>query len=394
MQAANLMAFDEAMLECKTKMRIANVSELHISLFEAMYTKALIEGQALIREEDITPVLYEEVCSHSELFCYEAVGKSLLSSLAVIKLNGGLGTTMGLQKAKSLLHVKDGFSFLDIIVRQIAFARDNFLCILPLLFMNSFNTNDDTRAMLEEFSNGSTGIPTSFLQGTFPKIDTETWKPVSYSSRPGAEWNPPGHGDIYFTLASSGLLDLLLSKGIKYAFISNADNLGATVAPELLGYMEKENIPFLMEVTERTKLDSKGGHLAKNKHGRFILREIAHCSRSDLKHFQDIKKYGVFNTNSLWVNLEILKEKISMGICLEPICNKKKCDPNDLTSPDVIQLESAMGNLISNFSDAQIVNVSRSRFLPVKKNDDLIRIRSNQFALDKKWHLIEQTCQR
>lgn len=390
MQAANLMAFDEAMQNCIAKMRIANVSELHVSLFEEMYTKALIGGQVSIREEDITPVLQEDVRSHSEFFCYESVGRSLLASLAVIKLNGGLGTTMGLQKAKSLLPVKDGFSFLDIIVRQIDSARDTFGCMIPLLFMNSFNTNDDTIAMLEDFSNGPTEIPTSFLQGKFPKIDAATWKPVSYPSRPEAEWNPPGHGDIYFTLASSGLLDVLLLKGIKYAFISNADNLGATVAPDLLGYMEKESIPFLMEVAERTKLDSKGGHLAKNKHGRFILREIAHCDQSDLKYFQDIEKHSVFNTNSMWVNLEILKEKISTGICLEPICNKKKCEPNDLTSPDVIQLESAMGNLISHFPDAQIVNVSRSRFLPVKKKEDLNRIRSSQFVLDEHWRLIDQ----
>ena len=384
------MAFNEAMLECKAKMRIANISELHVSLFEDMYIKALIEGQASICEEDIKPLLYEEVCSHSETFCYEAVGKSLLSSLAVIKLNGGLGTTMGLKKAKSLLHVKDGLSFLDIIVKQVDFLRESSGCIIPLLFMNSFSTNDDTIAMLDEFSNGPTEIPTSFLQGTFPKIDAATWKPVSYPSRPEAEWNPPGHGDIYFTLASSGLLDVLLLKGVKYAFISNADNLGATVAPELLGYMEKENVPFLMEVAERTELDSKGGHLARNKYGRFILREIAHCNPHDLKFFQDVERYNVFNTNSIWINLEILREKISTGIFLEPICNNKKCEPNDPASPDVIQLESAMGNLISHFPDAQIVNVSRSRFLPVKKKEDLNRIRSSQFVLDDRWCLVDQ----
>lgn len=391
MQLIDFVSFDKAILKCKEKMRVADCSELHVALFEEMYAKALIEGLATIREEDITPVPPCEMSPFSELVSYKEVGKRSLNSLAVIKLNGGLGTTMGLEKAKSLLHVKEGLSFLDIIVKQIESARGTLGCIIPLLFMNSFNTNDDTIAALGVFSNGSTKIPTCFLQGKFPKIDAATWEPASCPSRTEAEWNPPGHGDVYFTLASSGLLDVLLLKGIKYAFISNADNLGATVAPELLGYMEKESIPFLMEVTERTKLDSKGGHLAKNKHGRFILREIAHCGQFDLKHFQDVEKHSVFNTNSIWVNLEILKEKMLSGIWLDPICNKKKCELNDHTSLDVIQLESAMGNLISHFPDAQIVNVPRSRFLPVKKNEDLNLIRSSQFVLNEHWCLIDQS---
>lgn len=37
----------------------------------------------------------------------------------MVKLNGGLGTTMGLNKAKSLIEVKDGLTFLDIAVKQI-----------------------------------------------------------------------------------------------------------------------------------------------------------------------------------------------------------------------------------------------------------------------------------
>ena len=50
-------------------------------------------------------------------------GADALGSTVVIKLNGGLGTSMGMDRAKSLLPVRDGLTFLDIIARQVLAAR-------------------------------------------------------------------------------------------------------------------------------------------------------------------------------------------------------------------------------------------------------------------------------
>ena len=59
---------------------------------------------------------------------------------------------------------------------------------------------------------------------------------------------PPGHGDIYPSLLGSGFLDRLLSKGVKYLFVSNSDNLGATLDVDLLAYFAKTDKAFIMEV--------------------------------------------------------------------------------------------------------------------------------------------------
>lgn len=391
MQAIDLAFFDQGLVNCTRKMSAAGVSQLHIALFEEMYRKSLFDGQSYLSEKDILPVSRNDMASLFELEAYADNGKELLKSLAVIKLNGGLGTTMGLRKAKSLLSVKNGFSFLDIILNQVESLRQRYQTPVPLLFMNSFNTDIDTIAALGSFSNGASGIPTTFVQGKFVKIDATTREPATCLHKPEAEWNPPGHGDVYLSLTSSGVLDLLLSKGIKYAFISNSDNLGATVAPEILGYMEKNHIPFLMEVTNRTKQDSKGGHLAKKRNGNFVLREVAQCSPDDLVHFQNIEKYSLFNTNSLWLNLIALKKCIESGIHLDAICNPKKCDPTDASSQDVLQLEIAMGSLISHYPAAEILEVPRTRFLPVKTNEDFNKIRSNQFVLNADWCLVQKS---
>lgn len=76
---------------------------------------------------------------------------------------------------------------------------------------------------------------------------------------------PPGHGDIYPSLLGSGMLERLLSEGIQYLFVSNSDNLGATLDLQLLQHFASSGAPFMMEVCERTAADKKGGHLARRK---------------------------------------------------------------------------------------------------------------------------------
>ncbi|NVM57123.1 MAG: UTP--glucose-1-phosphate uridylyltransferase, partial [Desulfobacterales bacterium] len=252
-------------------------------------------------------------------------------------------------------------------------------------FMNSFSTEADTLEALAPYNDLPVrGIPLSFLQHKFPKVSQDGLTPATWPADPDLEWNPPGHGDIYAALVTSGILQKLLDAGILYAFISNSDNLGSVMHETILGYFARNNFPFMMEVADRTEADSKGGHLARLKNGRFTLREIAQCPEDELDEFQDIKVYKYFNTNTIWVNLAALNELLDAHqnvIGLPMIRNPKTVDPKDESSPAVYQLETAMGSAISVFEGATAIRVPRNRFAPVKKCQDLLALWSDCYVL-------------
>lgn len=308
-----------------------------------------------------------------------------LDKLAVIKLNGGLGTSMGLSKAKSLLTVKDGNTFLDIIAKQILFYRQDQKKNIPLLFMNSFNTSDDTIEFLKKYEELKLEkLPLDFIQNRFPKIDGGTLMPFE-DPEEKLTWNPPGHGEIYMALKNSGVLDTLIAKGYRYIFISNSDNLGAVVDPQILQFMAENNVPFIMEVCYRTEMDKKGGHLAVDNSGKLILRESAQCPENEVDEFQNINKFKYFNTNNLWVDLNILNKKLEDNdnfLELTPIMNHKS-----VHGKKVIQLESAMGAAINIFEGALAVAVDRKRFVPVKKTNEFLAVLSDSYVLTKSWQI-------
>src|SRR5829696_4469988 len=111
----------------------------------ALYETKLREGETgMLPESDIEPL--DDLPDAAELPDSDG---SALGKAVVLKLNGGLGTSMGMTKAKSLLEVKEGLTFLDVIARQVLDARRRLGVRLPLLLMNSFATRDDTLAALE-----------------------------------------------------------------------------------------------------------------------------------------------------------------------------------------------------------------------------------------------------
>jgi len=339
-----------------------------------------------IPESDISPS--NSVANYDSLPQKESFEPALLAQTVVIKLNGGLGTSMGLEKVKSLLEVRPGVAFLDLMSQQILSLRETTGGEVCFLLMNSKASSDDTQNYLRKSVPGI-GDPADLelLQNWAPKLVQETLEPVSHPANPDLEWCPPGHADVYPTLEGSGWLDRLLADGVKYAFISNSDNLGATLDPTLLSYFANGAAPFLMEVTRRTEADKKGGHLATRKEdGRLLLREVAQCPEEDLASFQNIKLHQFFNTNNIWVNLEELKKiMVENGGVLElpVICNAKTVDPRDGASTPVFQLEQAMGSAIECFAGAAAVNVPRSRFAPVKGTSDLFALRSDAYNVSK-----------
>merc|ERR1719265_339565 len=247
--------------------------------------------------------------------------------------------------------------------------------------MNSFSTSADTLAALSKYDGLSKGDDLEFVQNKAPKVTASDMTPASWPKDRGHEWCPPGHGDLYPAMLGSGTLDSLLKNGFKYMFVSNSDNLGATMDLKVLSYFAAQGAPFMMEVADRTEADKKGGHLAKKKEGGGLtLRESAQCPKDDEKAFQDTTKYKYFNTNNLWVDLEKLKALFDAkggAIPLPVMLNDKTVDPRDKKSTKVIQLETAMGAAISCFDGAIALRIPRTRFAPVKKCDDLVALRSD-----------------
>jgi UTP--glucose-1-phosphate uridylyltransferase len=366
------------------RMRTEGLPETFIDSFAGYYSQ-LVKGETgLIPEDEITPA--ESLPDLEKLSSTLAdTGEQALHKTVLIKLNGGLGTSMGLAQAKSLLPVREGLSFLDIIARQALHSG------IPLVLMNSFSTQTDALEALEPYTELGKELPTSFLQHKEPKITQSDLSPVSWPANPALEWCPPGHGDIYIALVTSGALERLLDGGYKYAFVSNSDNLGAALSPVILGYMVQNEVPFLMEVADRTEMDKKGGHLARRSDGQLILREAAQCPPEDIEAFQDVSRHRYFNTNTLWFNLRSLKGLMKardnkLGLPL--IRNSKTVDPRDKTSPPVYQIETAMGAAIAVFEGAQALRVPRTRFAPVKTTNELLAVRSDAFIMTEGYTII------
>jgi len=363
--------------------------QLCTDVFLSQYEKIAAGEASVIRENDIQAV--SNVYDLEILADFSEKGAAVLNQALMLKLNGGLGTGMGLEKAKSLLVAKDGLSFLEIIIKQVLSQRKSFNSDLPLVFMNSFSTEADTRAVLNQYPellNGQKGIPLTFVQNKVPKLLANTLEPVEWPADPSKVWCPPGHGDIYTALQTSGILDQLLAQGIKYAFVSNSDNLGANLDLSILGYFAEQDASFMMEVADRTESDRKGGHLAQFADGRLMLRESAQCHQDDEQSFQDINRHKYFNTNNLWIRLDRLKQLLTANngiLDLPLIQNTKTVDPRDPNSPKVIQLETAMGAAISNFNDSIALRIPKTRFAPIKTTGELLGLWSNAFVLNKSY---------
>lgn len=303
---------------------------------------------------------------------------ALLKQLAVLKVNGGLGTSMGMQGAKSALEVKNGLTFLDLTVQQIAHVNANLGVDLPLLLMTSFNTHEDTLRIIQKYDSKQVRI-TLFMQSKYPRIMKDSLLPCPKREKDDkGAWYPPGHGDLYTALYRSGVLDRLLKDGKQYLFVSNSDNLGAVVDSRILQHMIDAKVEFLMEVTDKTKADIKGGTLI-DYGGTIRLLEIAQVSSQHSEEFKSVRKFKIFNTNNLWINLRALKKVMDNGgMELEIIVNPKVTDDGH----SIIQLETAAGAAIRHFNNARGINVPRSRFLPVKNCFDLLLIKSDIYSLE------------
>jgi UTP--glucose-1-phosphate uridylyltransferase len=361
----------------------AGVDPLAVETF-AHYYRLLEHGETgMIPESTIEPV---EMPALSGVEVADDDAAEAVRTTAVIKLNGGLGTSMGMERAKSLLCVRRGLSFLDIIARQVLHLRTEYDAALPLIFMNSFRTSADTMAALARYDGLAVdGLPLEFLQNKVPRLLAKDLSPVSWPKDPDLEWCPPGHGDLYTALLGTGLLDRLLDAGYRRVFVSNSDNLGAVPDARVAGWFATSGAPFAIEAVRRTPSDRKGGHFARRKSdGRIVLRETAQTLKKDLESLADLDRHRFCSTNNLWFDLEAMKQALAVrsGILGLPLIrNVKTLDPADPSTPQVIQVETAMGAAIEVFEDSALIEVGRDRFVPVKTTNDLMVLRSDVYDI-------------
>ncbi|CAI6373235.1 unnamed protein product [Macrosiphum euphorbiae] len=307
---------------------------------------------------------------------------SKLEKLVVIKLNGGLGTSMGCRGPKSVIQVRNDLTFLDLTVQQIEHLNKKYNVNVPLVLMNSFNTDKDTEQIIRKYKGLQVEIYT-FNQSCFPRVSKESLLPIAHDCDIEGNieaWYPPGHGDFYDSFKNSGLLQKFIDSGRDYCFISNIDNLGATVDLNILNMLldlGTNPLEFVMEVTNKTKADVKGGTLIQYEN-KLRLLEIAQVPKEHLEEFKSVKTFKFFNTNNLWIKLDAIEKVLNEGsMNLEIIVNNKTLDNN----LNIIQLETAVGAAMKSFNGGVGINVPRSRFLPVKKTSDLLLVMSNLYHM-------------
>lgn len=366
------------------KMTAAGVDPVEIEVFRHYYAELESGATGLIPEDSISPLTEVDRLADQQPDPEQA--REALSRTVMIKLNGGLGTSMGMDRAKSLLPVRDGKTFLDLILQQVRSARKIHGARLPLLLMDSFRTREDALAVLSDQPDLAVGdLPPDFLQNFEPKLRTDDLTPVSWPADETLEWCPPGHGDIYPALLGSGILDRLLEQGFRYASVSNSDNLGAAPDPVLAGWFAASGAPYAAELCRRTVNDRKGGHLAvRRSDGRLILRDTAQTADEEMQYFTDEHRHPFFHTNNLWWDLQRLRDVLveRRGVLGLPLIrNTKTVDPSDSSSPEVYQIETAMGAAIEVFEGATAIVVDRSRFLPVKTTNELLLLRSDCYEV-------------
>ena len=375
---------DEGLEQARAKMTAEGVDPVAIEVFSHYYRLVESGETGMVPESSIEPLDMEAL---ADVEVSERTAARAISSTVVIKLNGGLGTSMGMDRAKSLLEVRDGLTFLDVIARQVLSLRERYDVRLPLVFMDSFRTREDTLARLAAYDRlADPELPLDFLQNKEPKLLAEDLTPVSWPADPSLEWCPPGHGDLYTALRGSGLLDAMIEAGFTQAFVSNSDNLGAVPDPRVAGWFAASGAPFAIEAVRRTASDRKGGHFARRRSdGRVVLRETAQTLPEDAEALQDLGRHRFTSTNNLWFDLRAMAEELDrrdgiLGLLL--IKNVKNVDPADPSSPEVVQIETAMGAAIEVFEGATTIEVGRDRFVPVKTTNDLLVLRSDCYELD------------
>jgi UTP--glucose-1-phosphate uridylyltransferase len=194
-------------------------------------------------------------------------------------------------------------------------------------------------------------------------------------------WNPPGTGDVFFTLYHNGILQKLIDQGKEYLFLSNIENFGGVVGHsnfKLLNHLESNpEIEFINEVAERHITDHLGGIFVRADDHKIKLLELSQIPQGQLDKFK-ANKFKYWNTNNIWIRLKSLKKAFDdHKFHLSVLATVKKQDDHQ----ELYQLTMPASTAIENFSHTQAVIVPRMRYREVKTTADLLILQSNLFKM-------------
>ncbi|CAA19137.1 putative UTP--glucose-1-phosphate uridylyltransferase [Schizosaccharomyces pombe] len=330
--------------------------------------------------DSIRPLGPEDMIDYGDLPLCKNAGK-YLNRLAVVKLNGGMGNALGVNYPKAMIEVRDNQSFLDLSIRQIEYLNRRYDVSVPFILMNSYDTNDETCKVLRKYAGCKIDIST-FEQSRYPRVFVDSQLPVPKAApSPIEEWYPPGHGDIFDALVHSGTIERLLAQGKDYLFVSNIDNLGASVDLNILSHVIDNQIEYSMEITDKTKADIKVGILV-NQDGLLRLLETNQVPEQHREEFMSDKVFKYINTNNVWLYLPAVKRVVeNRELNLDIMPNIETVYYNNEPAR-IIEFTTAIGSAISQFKKTEGIRVSRPRFISVKNSSDLFLVRCDLYNVD------------
>jgi len=288
---------------------------------------------------------------------FEALGMAALEKgeLALAVLAGGMATRMG-GVVKALVEVGEGYTFLDLRLRENRAWPPRVGKEVPLWLMTSDATDGPTRRALEDA--GAPEHVQTFTQDLGLRLTPDGH--LFREADGHASLYSPGHGDLVDALRRSGLLRDFAARGGRHVWIANLDNLGATIDPCLLGMFIDAHADLMAEVTD--KEDSDRGGIPVHARGKLQILEEFRLPRDF-----DATTVRVFNTNTLLVSAHALET-------VDVEWNWFEVEKNVDGRP-AIQFERLLQELTGALT-ATYVRVPRSpgtasRFLPVKDHKEL-----------------------
>ncbi|KAG0582020.1 hypothetical protein KC19_3G027000 [Ceratodon purpureus] len=319
--------------------------------------------------------------------------KVLLHKLIVVKLCGTLGRSLGTTQPKSLVEIHSEQSFVDLAVQQIEVLNVKYNAKVLLVLATSDNTDRAVKQAVKKYSASDVDIIV-FNQTEYPR---EVWPVTPKLGEDGGYLT--NNGDLFAAFSFSGKLDELLALGKEYLFISNCDNLGATVDLNMLNNLSENQCDYCMEVTPKNGTDAENGAYVSSE-GNIELLEFEEVSRSQNEKSRsgDVK---VVNTNSTWVNLKAVKRLAEIE-ALDIYCSSKGAGEGEnitfqlqtssgapLYSLQVngeifenLPIEGNSDLLLVQFFDGSVaVEVPRTRFHPIRDTSDLLLFRSDLYTV-------------
>lgn len=333
---------------------LSTLSQTLISRFQS----GELQPENLRLKAQVTPPRAEDIhgpenWSEEQLSALRSQGEAALTQgeVGAIVLAGGMATRFAYTLPKALFPILGEQTFLELKIRSLK-ALD-----IPLYLMTSFHAHAPIAQFLEEhhwfgyrdkiFLFEQFHLPRIYRDGSLRKVEGEI------------EYATSGHGDFVEALQKSGLLQRFMQAGGKYLLFSNIDNLGATPDPLLLGLHIDKGSEMSIEVAAKAAGD-KGGAPARVNDRLQLVEEFLFPADFD----QD--SIAVFNTASYIFSAPVLERQFD----LPWYAVEKKVD-----GQAVIQFEHLAGDL-SRELKVCVVQVARdSRFLPVKRQEDVETVR-------------------